>query len=225
MKPRTFLLLVVCAAVLSPAWAQEKTAPPAPATAPPAVTVDANAVRRNLYDLALLRALQAVNFDAAQIKSLQTVVKETLETDKERRKKDDDAMREIATDVEKAHTGALAGEPIPPEVETKYIEKQKAVLARIGAAKREYVENILAVLYPTLTASQKTEMEKQSLAFYGTKRIPAKYRDKPETAPRDAVLQLAAGAFVENVLLDDRMPALLASLKPLKASGEPAAKP
>lgn len=224
VKPHYFSMLLVaaCAAASSPAWAQEKPdAPPAPppSSAPaadPKSTVDPNTVRRNLYDLGLLRALQTVDFDAAQIKALQALVKETLDADKERRKKDDDAMREIAEVVQKAHTGALAGELIPSQVESDYAEKQKAVLARLGTAKREAIEKILGVLYPTLIASQKNAMEKLSEEFYGTKRIPAKYRDDPKKAPREAVQQLAAGAFVENILLDDRMPTLLATLKPLK---------
>ena len=177
---------------------------------------DPQAVRRDLYDLALLRDLQVVNFDTDQIKVLQTVVKETLDADKARRKKDDDAMRDIAADVRKARDGAVAGEPIPVELVSRCAEIQKAVLARVGTAKREAVEKILAALYPMLTATQKTEMDKQSVLFYGGKRVPAAYRADPKKAPREEVLKLAAGAFVENVLLDDRMPTLLESLKPLK---------
>lgn len=187
-----------------------------PKSATPSAT-DPNAVRRDLYDLALLRSLQSVNLTESQIKSMAKIVKETLESDKARRAKDDDAMREIAADVKKAREGAINGEPIPTEIETKYVEIQKAVIARVGSAKRESVEKILAELWPTLTDAQKTEMDKQSIAFYGGKRVPAAYRSKPKEAPREEVLKLAAGAFVENVLLDDRMPTLLESLKPLKA--------
>lgn len=188
---------------------------PTPAAKPGAT--DPNAVRRDLYDLALLRSLQSVNPTEEQIKAMAKVVKGTLESDKARRAKDDDAMREIAADVKKARDGAIGGEPIPTAIETRFIEIQKTIVARIGTAKRESVEKILAVLWPTLTDAQKAEMDKQSIAFYGGKRVPAAYRSKPKEAPREDVLKLAAGAFIENVLLDDRMPTLLESLKPLKS--------
>jgi hypothetical protein len=222
-----FALVAFAVPVMSAAATQET---PKPATAS---ATDPNAVRRDLYDLALLRSLQSVNLTETQIKAMAKIVKETLEADKARRAKDDDAMREIGADVKKARDGALSGEPIPTEIETKYVEIQKAVVARIGTAKRESVEKILAELWPTLTDAQKTEMDKQSIAFYGGKRVPAAYRSKPKEAPREEVLKLAAGAFVENVLLDDRMPTLLDSLKPLKpatsesgsGSGTPSTKP
>lgn len=216
MNTRTIALLTLIALALPglTAFAQET---PKPANSP---ATDPNAVRRDLYDLALLRSLQSVNLSEEQIKALAKVVKETLESDKARRAKDDDAMREIAADVKKAREGAMNGEPIPTEVETKFVEIQKAVIARVGTAKRESVEKILAILWPTLTDAQKSEMDKQSIAFYGGKRVPAAYRSKPKEAPREEVLKLAAGAFVENVLLDDRMPTLLESLKPLKSGGD-----
>lgn len=198
---------------------------PKPAS-PPAT--DPNAVRRDLYDLALLRSLQSVNLSDEQVKAMATIVKKTLESDKARRTKDDDAMREIAADVKKARDGALNGEPIPTEIETKFTEIQKAVVARFGAAKRESVEKILAVLWPTLTDAQKAEMDKQSIAFYGGKRVPATYRSKPKEAPREEVLKLAAGAFIENVLLEDRTAILLEFLKPLKSAttdGEKGSEP
>jgi hypothetical protein len=229
VKTRTAVLLsalsFLCATPA--AYAQESTGPAAttPAT-------DPNAVRRDLYDLALLRALQSVNLSEDQIKAMATVIQETLETDKARRAKDDDAMREIAAEVKKAREGAVGGEPIPTELETRFTDIQKAITARFGAAKRAAVEKVLAVLWPTLTDAQKTEMEKQSIAFYGGKRVPAAYRSKPKEAPREEVLKLAAGAFVENVLLEDRTVTLLKTLKPLKSASpdnakgsEPAATP
>lgn len=185
---------------------------------PPAT--DPNAVRRDLYDLALLRSLQSVSLTQEQITAMAKVVKVTLETDKARRAKDDEAMREIAADVKKARDGAVDGEPIPPELEARFAEIQKAVIARIGTAKREAVEKILAILWPTLTEEQKSEMDKQSIAFYGGKRVPAAYRSKPKEAPREEVLKLSAGAFVENILLEDRTATLLESLKPLKTASD-----
>lgn len=212
---KTITIAILCflsaASVTPPAFAQDTSKP----TNPPAV--DPNAVRRDLYDLALLRSLQSVNLSEDQIKAMAKVVKDILEADKARRAKDDDAMRGLAADVRKAREGALNGEPIPTEIETRFVEIQKAVNARIGTAKRDAVEKILSILWPTLTDAQKSEMDKQSVAFYGGKRVPAAYRSKPKEAPREEVLKLSAGAFVENVLLDDRMPTLLASLRPLKA--------
>ncbi len=192
-------------------------APPKPATVP---ATDANAVRRDVYDLILLRSLQSVNLGADQIQAMAKVVKETLAADKARRDKDDAAMREIADDMKTARDGALAGKPIPAAAETQFADRQKAAMARIGTAKRDAVEKILGVLWPTLTDAQKAEMEKQSIATYGSRRIPARYRADPRKAPREEVLKLAAGAFVENILLDDRMPVLLETLKPLKTASE-----
>ncbi|MBC7808977.1 MAG: hypothetical protein H7145_22820 [Akkermansiaceae bacterium] len=212
MKTRTAALFCLAAIALPAitAFAQET---PKATTAP---TVDPNAVRRDLYDLVLLRSLQNVNLSEEQIIAMAKAVKEILDADKARRTKDDDAMREIAAEVKKARDGAVNGEPIPTEIETKFVEIQKTIVARVGSAKRESVEKILGVLWPTLTDAQKAEMDKQSIALYGGKRVPAAYRSKPKDAPREEVLKLAAGAFVENFLLDDRMPTLLASLKPLK---------
>lgn len=199
--------------------------------APPAA--DPNAIRKDIYDLALLHAIQGISLSQKQIDTVMPVLKEIFEADQARKQKDDDAVRELADDVKKARAEALEGTTIPKELEARVVEVKKGVAARALAAINEAVGKVLTVLWPTLTDSQKTEMEAQSREYYGGRRVPAAYQKNPAKAPKEEVQKLAAGAFVENVLLDERTPALLGLIKPAKneetkegnISPEPAAKP
>jgi hypothetical protein len=221
MQLRASFLALSAALLCCPFVAHAQDAKP-PKAAPAA---DPNLVRQQLYDLALLHALQDVNLTEDQLKTILPIVKEIAESDKDRRQKDDDAIREIAADVAKARTEAVAGTLIPKELEDRVVEVQKTIVARAATARRAAIEKILADFWPILTETQKTAMEVQSRAFYGGRRVPAPYRSNPTKAPKAEVQKLAVGAFVENVLLDDRCLPLLESLKPLKTETTAAEAP
>jgi hypothetical protein len=220
---RTCSTLVLLALATVPVYAQN--APP-PATPPPAgakvETLDKQKVFATLYDLNLLSSLLPVKWTAPQKEKVVTALKEVLAEDAERRKKDEEVLSGLAPEAKDARSAALAGTLPTEELNKKIADAFKAGEARALQAKRSAVAKILPILKEIFTGTQKDEIERQSVAFYGGKRIPPEYKKDPSKAPKEAVQDLALIAYIERVLLDDATLPLLEKLKPV---GDEAPKP
>lgn len=189
-----------------PAFAQDSPKP----TAPPATVAS---VRSQIDDLALLKALVPLKLTAAQIDALLPPLRAASLAAAALKKTDDAAVLALAGEVEGAFKIALKNEPISDTLEKKILAENKASLDRLAAARKKATGEILEIAKETLTVEQKTEIERQCVAFYGGKRVPKSFADKPEKAPRDIVLDLAVQGFIEQVFLFDRSLALLEKMR------------
>jgi len=220
---RTAFAVAACAAFLlgtaaAPDAAARQQDPPAKPAAP---SVDRKAVLTEVYELGLLQSIVPLKLTAAQRDQVLTALKEIAETDRERRAKDDAALQAIAPEVTRARAAALEGTPVSAEMKAKLEEVGKASDARAAQGRRAAVATLLPLLRDSLSDAQKDEVDRQSVAFFGGKRVPAKYKANPNEAPRAEVLDLSMTAFIERVLLDDAAIGLLSMLKPV--GGAPAA--
>jgi hypothetical protein len=205
-------LFAVLAAV-APVWAQGGAGAASPA---------ADTAALHIRDLSVLHALLPLKLTKAQIDSLITPLREIAKDDDARRKEDAAALAGLADDVAKARTAALNGEPPAKELEDKVAGRGKDAAARLASTRKAAILK----LWPAVTAltdAQKDEIEAQSRAFYGGRRVPAQYQKDPSKAPKAEVQALALKAFIEGVLLDDRALGVLEKLKP--APEDAAAKP
>jgi len=206
-----------------PVSARQEGAKPAGATAPPQGDAVQRAVFVDIYELNLLQSLVPLKLTQTQKDRILVALKEVLEADKERRAKDTEALKEIAPEVAKAKAAALEGTTVSAETKARIEDMSKAADARLLQARRAAVGKLLPVLRGILTEAQKEEIDAQSVAFFGGKRVPAKYRDKPNDAPRAEVIDLSLTAYIERVLLDDATIGLLTRLKPAPESAAAAA--
>ena len=188
-------------------------ASPALAQEPPKSPANVLAVRTQIDDLGLLKALTPLKLTPSQIAALLPPMKAASKAAEGLRKADDTAVLSLAADVSAAFATALKNEPISPELEKKIAAENKAAADRLIAARKKAVGEILSVAKEQLTTEQKTEIEKQCIAFYGGKRVPKAYADKPDKAPRDIVLDLAVQGFIEQIFLLDRTITLLEKIR------------
>lgn len=219
---RTGSVITLLVLVTVPAYAQN-TPPPAtsPAGSAKTETLDKQKILATLYDLNLLSSLVPVKWTAAQKEKVVTSLKEIWATDAERRKKDEEVLFGLGPEAREARSAALAGTPLSEELTATIAEAVKSGEARAVQAKRQAVGKLLPLLKENLTSSQKDEIERQIVAFYGGRRIPPEYKKDPTKAPKEAVQDLALIAYIERVLLDDATLPLLEKLKPV---GEDAPK-
>ena len=196
--------------------------PAARAQTPPP-PADVQKILLDIDDLGLLKALVPLRLTNEQIDKLLVPMKEVVEGNPARRKVDHDALRAIAADLAKARADALAGEPVPPEIENKVTSVLSAASSRFTKNKQDAVVKVQTVAWDVFTPEQKDEIERQVGKWMGGKRlVPREYRNDPKKAPKDAVQGLAVQAFVESVLIGDRSAEILPLLKTGKAD---AAKP
>ena len=205
MKTSLLAALVLAGAAV-PALAQD--APKAAAPQPPVV-----AIRSQIDDLALLKALIPLKLTVAQIDVLLPPLRAASKAAAALKKTDDAAVQTLGPDVGEAYKAALKNEPIPEALEKKIVAENKAATDRLTAARKKATGEILEAAKETLTVEQKTEIERQCVAFYGGKRVPKAFADKPDKAPREVVLDLAVQGFIEQVLLFDRALTLLEKIK------------
>ncbi|MGC4044258.1 MAG: hypothetical protein QM758_10705 [Armatimonas sp.] len=204
---RTIFLLSALLIAL-PALAQDEGA-----KQPPASPAAVSKAREQIDDLGLLKALIPLKLTSAQIEAILVPMRAASATAVKLQKQSDDAVAALAPDVAKAYQDAIAGKPVPEALEKKVADGTKAASERYLAARRKAVSEILAVAKEKLTETQKKEAERQCIAFYGGKRVPAQYKENPDKAPRDVVLDLAVQGYIEQVLLFDRTMTLLEKMR------------
>jgi hypothetical protein len=198
---RYLILMTVLCLSLLPAWAQDVPKP------------SLTKVREQVDELNLLKSLIPLRLTVSQIEALLPPMREASRAAVALQKQADDATLALGEEIGKAHAAALGGRPVPESLEKKVAESVRAAAERYQAARRKAVGEILVVAKGKLTKPQKEEIEKQCIAFYGGKRVPSKYRDKPDEAPRDVVLDLAVQGYIEQVLLFDRTLAVLEKMR------------
>ncbi len=211
MNRTVFLLSALLIAL--PALAQGGETKTTPLTGVPKV-------REQIDDLSLLKSLIPLKLTTEQIEALVVPMRAASTAATALQKQADEAVAALAPDVNKAYTGALAGTPIPESLEKKVADGNKAAADRYQAARRKAVSEILAVAKLQFTPSQKEEIEKQCIAFYGGKRVPARYKEDPSKAPRQEVADLAVQGYIEQILLFDRTLTLLEKMRTAQAKGE-----
>lgn len=197
-----------------PAAAPAAPAPPATAATAGAGAADPQTVLAHINDLGLLKALQPLRLTEDQITKLLAVMRAVAETGRARAKQEEAVVRAFAADVARAHADALAGAEIPVELEKRVETAGKEATERQRQAKNAAVGRILAVAKAVLTPAQRDQIEAQSRKAFGGRIVPREYRDNPSKAPREAVLDLATGAFIDRVLLNDRAIEVLSRMKP-----------
>ncbi len=185
---------------------------PSPQPAP-ALDKTALAVQEQIADLVLLQSLSPLKLTAEQIEKLLPALKKARTRAVELNRQDDEALARISPEVTKAREQALRGESLPETIEKTVGEVQRLAASRRLEATRKTVQEILEPFRELLTASQKSEIEKQSETLFGGKRVPKEYAKEPSKAPKEVVQDLALSAFIERVLLFDRSLTLLEKLK------------
>jgi hypothetical protein len=201
------VFFVLGAALLAlPTYAQGSDAkPPAPTSVVK--------VREQIDDLGLLKSLVPLQLTSPQIEALLVPMRAASTAATALQKQADEAVLALAAEVSKARDSGLANKPLPEALEKKIAEGAQAAAERYQAARRKAVGQILAVAKEKLTEPQKKEIEKQCIAFYGGKRVPSQYRENPDKAPREAVLDLAVQGYIEQTLLFDRTISLLEKMR------------
>ena len=216
-------LLVSLAAVASVHAQTDGTPTPKEKTPAPVTAGESDRINQNLTDLELLRPLLPLNLTQKQVDSLVTAMKEIAAEWRDIKKQDDDALKALGPDIDKAHAGVLIGTPIPKEFDAKVAEGQKAAAKRYDDARLKAMKRLVILLNDSLTAPQKDSVEAWSVQQFGGRRIPKKYQANPSKAPKEEVQALAIAALIERTLLLDRTLTLLQQFKPAAAvPAEPA---
>jgi hypothetical protein len=127
--------------------------------------------------------------------------------------------------VAKARAEALAGTPVPPELEARVAATAKAAEARRKKARTAAIGRILGALKAGLTSEQVAGIAARAEKVLGGKLVPPQYRQTPDKAPKEAVQDLAVAYFVEQVLLNDRAIDVVSQMKPTAAGPAATAAP
>lgn len=207
--PLTLALLLPGIAA-APLRAQEAAPAPSP-----------QIVREHLADLTLLQSLVPLKLNAEQIDALLPPVRAASAAAEKLRKQDDAALLSLAAEIARGRSEALAGKPVPEGLEKKVADASQSLIQKLAEARRTALQAILTVAREKLTESQKAEIEKQSEQLFGGKRVPKKYADDPSKAPKEVVQDLALVAFIERVLLFDRVMPLLEKLRDAAEAAKP----
>lgn len=222
-------VLVVLAGLAAATAAAAQVAAPPPPVVDGGREADPVAILVNINDLGLLRALLPLKLTAPEINALKDVFAKIVAEEKARIRQDEDGLRTVAADVERTRTLALAGEPIPAELEARVAAIARAAQNRERLAKNSAIQRVLVVVKQSFTPEQQKQMADQAMKVPGGKRVPREYALAPEKAPASVVQDLAVAFFIEKVLLNDRAPQVIGALKPAAApetvTGSDAAAP
>ena len=217
---RRFLppLIAVCLVLAAPLTALARIIPPPPAEIVKTLT--------DIGDLELVRALQPLQLTAAQIETLLLPMKQVLDGGEKERKTDYDALRALSADVTKARDAALKGDPIPTDLDEKIRKASEASADRFLAVKKAAVSKIYNMALVTLSDAQKEEVVRQVTKMLdGRRPIPTEFKDKPNLAPKDKIQEAALGVYTERILILERVPEILAKMKPAILPPAEAVKP
>jgi hypothetical protein len=202
---------------------QQFAAPPAPPRPPGSGSAvaasDPATVLMHINDLGLLRALRPLQLTQAQISALVEVLRAVEKDDAARVRQDEEALRALAGDVARAHTAALAGTPIPTELETRVADAGKAADARLRKAKNDAVLRILVVARASLTPEQQKQIAQTSLKVSGASR--SRVLREAYTKDAEKAQNLGVAYFIEDVLLNPRAITVLGQMKPAVAAPAP----
>jgi hypothetical protein len=180
---------------------------------------DPATVLMHINDLGLLRALRPLQLTQAQISALVEVLRAVEKDDAARVRQDEEALRALAGDVARAHTAALAGTPIPTELETRVADAGKAADARLRKAKNDAVLRILVVARASLTPEQQKQIAQTSLKVSGASR--SRVLREAYTKDAEKAQNLGVAYFIEDVLLNPRAITVLGQMKPAVAAPAP----
>lgn len=161
-------------------------------------------VLAQINDLGLLKALLPLKLTDDQRAKLLDILRQVAQQAKSRARQDEAALRALAADVAKARAEALAGTDVPAELEERVAAARKAAEDRQKRARADAIGRILAVAKATLTPEQRERISAQSVKALGGRLVPREFRNNPDKAPREAVLDLATASFIEWVLLNER---------------------
>ena len=182
---------------------------------------DVGVVLGTINDLGLLRALQPVKLTPAQLNPLLALLRTLEDEARAGYKKDDDALRAVAAEVEKARAAALTGAPIPAELEARVAALAKAAEERVKKVRNDAVLRLLVVIKETFTPEQQKAMASQTEKVLGGKRVPREFAANPSKAPPQVVQDLAVAYFIEKIFLNERSVLVLSQMKPVAAAAGP----
>jgi len=186
----------------------------APQTPPIKPSPEAVRARDAIADIVLLQSLVPLKLRARQIDRLLPKMKAAQEEAIRQLKLDDDALKTVEPFLSKLRSNAVAGTLPSADDEKKVADTNAEMEKRFAEARRKAVADLVAESIAVLDETQKSEVQRQSDALFGGKRVPKKYAANPSKAPRNEVEALALAAYVERVLLIDRTIPLIESMRP-----------
>jgi len=199
MKISILLLLLLCGLVSS-VQAQDKPAAP-------------DMTFAYINDLGLLKSLEPLKLSQEQLNAIVAEMKAIYKDGEAGRKADADALKALSADVTKARTSALAGEPVPAELETRVKKAFQESDARIADARKKAVSRLLVVFKKNLTSTQMDTIEAQAKKVLGGTLIPNEFKKDPSKAPKEVVQDLMVSNFIDTVLLNERAIEVFSALK------------
>lgn len=187
-------------------------APRTPA-GPPTASPEAIRARDAVADIVLLQSLIPLKLTAEQIDRLLPTMKAAQEDYLKLVRRDDDALKALEPTLTRMRAEAIEGKLPSAEDEKKITDANKAAEARAAEARKKATLDLLAQTLAVFNDDQKAEVQRQSDALYGGKRVPRAFVNNPSKAPKDQVEALALSAYIERVLLIDRTIALLEKMR------------
>ena len=128
-------------------------------------------------------------------------------------RRDDDALKALEPTIVKMRDAAIQGKLPSAEDEKRVADANQAADTRAAEARKKATLDLLAETIASFTADQKAEVQRQSDALFGGKRVPRAFVNNPSKAPKDQVEALALSAYIERVLLIDRAIPLMEKMR------------
>jgi len=185
-----------------------------PQTPPIKPSPEAVKARDAIADIVLLQSIVPLKLRASQIDRLLPKMKAAQEEWVRQLKLDDDALRAVEPVVSKLRASAIAGTLPSADDEKRMSDTNAEREKRTVQVFRKAVADLVAETIAVFDETQKNEVQRQSDAQFGAKRVPKKYAANPSKAPRNEVEALALAAYVERVLLIDRTIPLFEAIRP-----------
>lgn len=180
---------------------------------PPVASPEAVRARDAVADLILLQSIVPLKLTAAQIDRLLPKLKAAQTEYLALVRRDDAALKALEPTIVKMRDEAIGGKLPSADDEKKIADANKAAETRAAEARKKAVLEVLAETIAAFDEDQKAEVQRQSDALFGGKRVPRAFANNPSKAPKDQVEALALTAYIERVLLIDRTIAILEKMR------------
>ena len=231
--PSSLLILLCLTAAGLPACAQGTPA----ATAPPAATAagsqpaDVSKSLGELADLDVLVALTPLGMNTAQIDTLTTLLVSIDKGGADLDAKNDETIRGVAEDIDKAHSTGLKGTPPDMDARGRISKAMDEIDKRLRDARTASIKRVVVTAEQNLTPEQIKVIETQYSAWMGGKiALPSKYRND-EDGRKAYIEEQALTEYADRILLSHRTVDLLHKLRevapdpPAPAAAIPPAAP